>query len=172
MTRLMSCRISPLTQKIKAPQHLLRFKDEEDGFDTEWSGRFRLPSLPRQKSWKDDDNILSNENSAATSVSWSQAVEGTATQKLEEQWTNVERTLYEEKDDQLVQGSVLDECIQWRTQIPYLRIIGKNPACNNNSNNNSTKHDIGSNDERMNRFDNLQNDKVSMEHNRSIKVRN
>ncbi|CAL1688737.1 unnamed protein product [Lasius platythorax] len=161
--------ISPLTQKIKAPQHLLRFKDEEDGFDNEWSGRFRLPSLPRQKSWKDDDNILSNENSAATSVSWSQAVEDTATQKLEEQWTNVERTLYEEKDDQLVQGSVLDECIQWRTQIPYLRIIGNNPACSNNSNNNSTKHDIGSNDERTNRFDNLQNDKVSMEHSRSIK---
>ncbi|XP_029178526.1 uncharacterized protein LOC114946242 [Nylanderia fulva] len=157
--------VSPLTQKIKAPQHLLRFKDEEDGFDNEWSGRFRLPSLPRQKSWKDDDNILSNENSAATSISWSQEVEDTATKKLEEQWANVEKTLYEEEDDQLVQGSVLDECIQWRTQIPYLRIIGRSSAQNNLcTNNTNTKHDIVSNDDRMKRFDNLQNDKVSIEH--------
>lgn len=170
----MSRRVSPLTQKVKAPQHLLRFKDEEDGFDSEWSGRFRLPSLPPQKSWKDDNNILSNENSAATSVSWSQEVENTATQQLEEQWANVEKTLYEEEDDQLVQGSVLDECIQWRTQIPFLRIIGKNPAQNNLcTNNSSTKHDIGSNDERIKRFDNLQNDKASMEHNQhATKVRN
>lgn len=158
--------ISPLTQKIKAPQHLLRFKDEEDGFDNEWSGRFRLPSLSRQKSWKDDDDILSNGNSAATSISWSQEMEDTATQKFEEQWTNVERTFYEEEDDQLLQGSILDECIQWRTQIPYMRIIGKNPTCTNN---NSTQHDIDSNDERMKRFDTLQNDKISMEHNLSIK---
>lgn len=157
-------RISPLTQKIKAPQHLLRFKDKEDGFDNEWSGCFRLPSLSKQKSWKDDDDILSN--SATTSISWSQEVEDTATQKLEEQWTNVERTFYEEENDQLLQGSTLDECIQWRTQIPYMRIIGKNSICNNNS----TLHDIGSKDDRMKRFNTLQNDKVFMEHNLS-KVR-
>lgn len=162
----LSCRISPLTQKVKAPQHLLRLKDEEDEFDNECNSRFRLPSLPRQKSWKDDDDIPSNGNSAATSVSWSQEVEDTATQKLEEQWTNVERTFYEEEDDQLLQGSILDECIQWRTQIPYLRIIGKNPTYTNN---NSTQHDIGSNDEKMKRFDILQNDKVSLE--LSTKVR-
>ncbi|XP_050457459.1 uncharacterized protein LOC126854588 [Cataglyphis hispanica] len=155
--------ISPLTQKIKAPQHLLRLKNEENEFDNEWSGCFRLPSLSRQKSWKDDDNILSN--SATTSISWSQEVEDTATQKLEEQWTNVERTFYEEENDQLLQGSVLDECIQWRTQIPYMRIIGKNSICNNNG----TQHDIGSKDERMKRFNTLQNDKVFMEHNLSIK---
>lgn len=161
----MSCRISPLTQKVKAPQHLLRLKDEEDEdeFDNESNGRFRLPSLPQQKSWKDD--ILSNGNSAATSVSWSQGMEDTATQKLEEQWANVERTFYEEEDDQLLQGSILDECIQWRTQIPYLRIIGKNPTCTNNS---SIQHDISSNDE-LKRFDVLQNDKVSLE--LSMKVR-
>lgn len=164
----LSRRISPLTQKIKAPQHLLRFKDEEDGFDNEWSGRFRLPSLSRQKSWKDDDDILSNRNSTTTSISWSQEVEDTATQKLEEQWTNVERTFYEEEDDQLLQGSTLDECIQWRTQIPYMRIIGKNSICINN---NSTQDDIGSKDEKMKRFNTLQNDKVFMEHNLSIKVR-
>lgn len=152
--------ISPLTQKVKTPQHLLRLKDEEDEFDNECNSRFRLPSLSRQKSWKDDDDIPSNGNSAATSVSWSQEMEDTATQKLEEQWTNVERTFYEEEDDQLLQGSILDECIQWRTQIPYLRIIGKNPTYTNN---NSTQHDIGSNDEKMKRFDTLQNDKVSLE---------
>ncbi|XP_072746995.1 uncharacterized protein [Anoplolepis gracilipes] len=158
--------ISPLTQKIKAPQHLLRFQDEDDGFDNEWSDRFRLPSLPRQKSWKDDDDILSNGNSAATSVSWSQEVEDTATQKLEEQWSNVEKTFYEEEDTQLLQGSVLDECTQWRTQIPYLRLIGKNPTCTDN---NSTQNDIGSNDEKMKRFDTVQNDKISMEYNLSTK---
>lgn len=155
---LLSRRVSPLTQKVKAPQHLLRFKDEENGCDND---RFRLPSLPRHRSWKDDDDVLSNGNSAATSISWSQEVEDTATQKVEEQWTNVERTFYEE-EDQLLQGSVLDECVQWRTQIPYLRIIGKNSTCTNN---NSTQHDIGSNDEKIKRLDTLQNDKVSMERN-------
>lgn len=152
--------ISPLTQKVKAPQHLLRLKDEEDEFDNECTGHFRLPSLPRQKSWKDNDDILSNGNSTATSVSWSQEVEDTATQKLEEQWTDIERTFYEEENDQLLQGSILDECIQWRTQIPYLRIIGKNPTYTNN---NTTQHNINSNDEKMKKFDTLQNDKVSLD---------
>lgn len=162
----MSCRISPLTQKVKAPQHLLRLKDEEDEFDNECTGHFQLPSLPRPKSWKDDDDILSNGNSAATSVSWSQEVEDTATQKMEEQWMDVERTFYEEENDQLLQGSILDECIQWRTQIPYLRIIGKNPIYINS---NSTQHNISSNGEKMKKFDTLQNDKVSLE--LSTKVR-
>lgn len=149
--------ISPLTQKIKAPQHLLRLKEDEgDGCDDEWNDRFRLPSLPQQKSWKDDD-IPSNGNSAATSVSWSQEVESVATQKLEEQWATVERILYKEEDTQLLQESVLDECIQWRTQIPYLRIVGKNPACN-------TQQDIDSSDKKTKRLD-PQNDEALTERN-------
>lgn len=155
--------ISPLTQKVKAPQYLLRLKeDEDDECDDEWSDRFRLPSLPRQKAWKDDDG-LSNGNSAATSVSWSQEVESVATQKLEEQWATVERTLYKE-DNQLLQESILDECIQWRTQIPYLRIVGKNPVCNSSC----TQDDSGSNDKKTKRLDS-QNDAVFAEYNLSMK---
>lgn len=158
-------RISPLTQKVKAPQYLLRLKeDEDDECDDEWSDRFRLPSLPRQKAWKDDDG-LSNGNSAATSVSWSQEVESVATQKLEEQWATVERTLYKE-DNQLLQESILDECIQWRTQIPYLRIVGKNPVCNSSC----TQDDSGSNDKKTKRLDS-QNDAVFAEYNLSMKVK-
>lgn len=162
----MSCRISPLAQKIKAPQHLLRLKEDEgdEGCDDEWNDRFRLPSLPRQKSWKDDD-IPSNGNSAATSVSWSQEVEGAATQKLKEQWATVERILYEE-DDQLPQESGLEECIQWRMQIPYLRVVGKNPACDNNC----IQRDVGSSDKKTKRLD-PQSDEVFAERNLSMKVR-
>ncbi|KAL0101259.1 hypothetical protein PUN28_018805 [Cardiocondyla obscurior] len=149
---------SPPTQKVKAPQHLLRFKDDEDdGCENEWSGRFRLPSLPRQKSWKDDDP-LSNGDSVATSISWSQEVESVATQKLEEQWAAVERTFYEE-ENQLFQESTLDECIQWRTQIPYLRVIGKNPTCDNNS----TQPDTDPSDKKIKRL-NAQNDETFAEH--------
>lgn len=159
-----SCRISPLTQKIKAPQHLLRLKDEEDGCNDEWDGRFRLPSLPRQKALKDD--VLSNGNSAATSVSWSQEVESVATQKLEEQWVTVERIFYEE-DNQLLKESILDECMQWKTQIPYLRIIGKNPTCDSNS----TQRDVGSSSNKTKKLDDPQNDEVFVERNLSMKVK-
>lgn len=155
--------ISPLTQKIKASQHLLRLKDEEDGCNDEWDGRFRLPSLPRQKALKDDDT-LSSSNSAATSVSWSQEMENVVTQKLEEQWTAVERTFYEE-DTQMLKDSILDECTQWKTQIPYLRIVGKNPTCGSNS----TQRDIGSSSKKTKRLDDLQNDEVFIERNLSMK---
>ncbi|EZA58639.1 hypothetical protein X777_14808, partial [Ooceraea biroi] len=128
--------------------------------------RLRLPSLPRQKSWKDNDNILSNGNSATSSVSWSQEAEDVVTQKLEEQWATVERSFYEE-DNQLPHGSVLDECVQWRTQIPYLRIIGRNPACVNDD----SQRDLASaaSDKRAKRFENLQDDKIFLEQNLSAK---
>ncbi|KYQ51962.1 hypothetical protein ALC60_08908 [Trachymyrmex zeteki] len=160
--KLEESQISPLTQKIKAPQHLLRLKDEEDGCNDEWDGRFRLPSLPRQKALKDD--VLSNGNSAATSVSWSQEVESVATQKLEEQWVTVERIFYEE-DNQLLKESILDECMQWKTQIPYLRIIGKNPTCDSNS----TQRDVGSSSNKTKKLDDPQNDEVFVERNLSMK---
>ncbi|KAL6258362.1 hypothetical protein P5V15_010314 [Pogonomyrmex californicus] len=158
--------INPLTQKINSPQHLLRFKNEEDGLDNEWYSRFRLPSLPQQKSWKDGDNDVSyNGNSAATSVSWSQEVEDTVTQKLEEQWATIERTFYEE-DDQLFQESILNECIQWRTQILYLRIVGKVPTCTGDSTWNNI---LSSNDRKTKKLDNSQNDEVFLEHNLLLK---
>lgn len=148
---------------------MLKLKDEEDEFNNEWSDRFRLPSLPRRKSWKENDNVLSNGNSAATSVSWSQEMEDAATQKLEEQWAIVEKSFYEE-DDQLIRGSVLDECTQWRTQIPYLRILGRNPICPNN-NSAVAQRDTGVANKTMKIFDDSQNDDLYMEHNLSVKVR-
>lgn len=155
----MFCRFSPLLQKIKAPEHQLRLEDEHDESDN----HIQLPSLPRQRSWKDDSDIMSNGNSAATSISWSQEADA-AIQRLEEQWTSVEKSFYEEDDQQLL-GSILDECIQWRTQIPYLRLIGRNSVYSDNS-----KHlDLGSNDITTKKFDDLQNDEL-MEYNLSAKV--
>lgn len=149
---------SPLLQKIKAPEHQLRLEDEHDESDN----HIQLPSLPRQRSWKDDSDIMSNGNSAATSISWSQEADA-AIQRLEEQWTSVEKSFYEEDDQQLL-GSILDECIQWRTQIPYLRLIGRNSVYSDNS-----KHlDLGSNDITTKKFDDLQNDEL-MEYNLSAK---
>lgn len=164
-------RISPLTQKIKAPQHLLRLHDREDEFNDEHSDGFRLPSLPSlpQPKWKNDDNVVSNSNSAATSVSWSQEVEDAATQKVEEQWMTIEKFFYEEEgeeDNQSLQGAILDECTQWKTQIPYFRIIGKNPACDNN-----TRDKIDSSDKEK-LFDDPQNDEQLVEHSSLVKVKN
>jgi len=88
-----------------------------------------------------------------------------ATQKLEEQWATVERTFYEE-DNQL-QESVLDECIQWRTQIPYLRIVGKNPTCDSSS----TQRDVGSSDKKTKRLDDPQNNEVFVHRNLLAKVK-
>lgn len=145
---------------------MLRLKDEENGIDNESNGHFQLPSLPRRKSWK-DDNVLSTGNSAATSVSWSQEAENVATQRLEEQWATVERSFYEE-DDELPQGSALDECIQWRTQIPYLRLIGRNLTGLNNK----AQLDICSSGKMRKKLDSLQNDEIPVERSLSIKVKN
>ncbi|XP_057332744.1 uncharacterized protein LOC130672287 isoform X2 [Microplitis mediator] len=64
-------------------------------------------------------------NSRATSSSWPEDIEEAATNKVLKLWAAVERTLYKE-DDQVKLGDVMDECIQWRTQIPHYRIVGKN----------------------------------------------
>lgn len=144
---------------------MLRLGDEESGLDNENSGRFQLPSLPRRKSWKNDDNVFSTGNSAATSVSWSQEAENIATQRLEEQWATVERSFYEEEDE-LPQGPALDECIQWRTQIPYLRLIGRNSGVNNKA-----QLDISSSGKARKKLGNLQNDEVLMERSLSIEVK-
>ncbi|XP_014482946.1 PREDICTED: uncharacterized protein LOC106748680 [Dinoponera quadriceps] len=157
---------SPLAQKIKAPQHLLRLGDEEGELDDESSaGRFQLPSLPRRKSWKDDNNVLSTGNSAATSVSWSQKAENVATQRLEQQWATVERSFYEE-DDELSQGPVSDECIQWRTQIPYFRLMGRNLA---GANDKVQQLDVRASAKTRKKLDNLQNDEALVEHSLSVK---
>lgn len=92
-----------------------------------------------------------------------------ATHRLEEQWATVERSFYEE-DDQLSLGPVLDECVQWRTQIPYLRMIGKNPMCVSDDSQPDLV-DQPSDDKRIKDSDNQQNDKVPLDHNLSLKAR-
>lgn len=148
---------------------MLWLGDEEGEPDNESSGCFQLPSLPRRKSLKDDDNVLFTDNSVATSASWSQEAENVATQRLEQQWKTVERSFYEE-DEQLPPGPVLDECTQWRTQIPYLRLMGSNSA--------DVDHRAQLDDDQRHlsgktrvKLDNLQNDEVLMERSLSIKVK-
>lgn len=143
---------------------MLWLGDEESGFKNESS--FQLPSLPQRKSLKDDDNVVSTGNSAATSVSWSQEAENVATQRMEEQWATAERSFYKE-DDQLPQGPVLDECIQWRTQIPYLRLIGRDSAHVVNK----AQLDVCFSAKARKKSDNLQNDEMLLERSLSVKVK-
>ncbi|XP_044004921.1 serine/threonine-protein kinase pakD-like isoform X2 [Aphidius gifuensis] len=63
-------------------------------------------------------------SSSSSSSSWPEDIEEAATRKVFDLWYIVERTLYNE-DDQVPLGNIMDECIQWRTQIPHLRLVGK-----------------------------------------------
>lgn len=63
-------------------------------------------------------------SSSLSSSSWPEDIEEAATRKVFDLWYIVERTLYNE-DDQVPLGNIMDECIQWRTQIPHLRLVGK-----------------------------------------------
>ncbi|KAK0091845.1 hypothetical protein PV326_002617 [Microctonus aethiopoides] len=62
-------------------------------------------------------------NSRATSSSWPEDIEEAATRKVLNLWCAIERTLYKE-DEQVPLGNIMDECIQWRTQIPHFRVVG------------------------------------------------
>ncbi|CAD6215694.1 GSCOCG00000507001-RA-CDS [Cotesia congregata] len=64
-------------------------------------------------------------NSRATSSSWPEDIEEAATKKVLKLWAAVERTMYKE-DDEVKLGAVMDECVQWRSQIPHYRVVGKN----------------------------------------------
>lgn len=64
-------------------------------------------------------------NSRATSSgTWPEDIGEVATRKVLDRWFTIERTLYNE-DEQVPLGNVMDECIQWRTQIPHFRLVGK-----------------------------------------------
>lgn len=62
-------------------------------------------------------------NSRSTSSSWPEDIEEAATRKVLNLWCAIERTLYKE-DEQVPLGNIMDECIQWRTQIPHFRVVG------------------------------------------------
>ncbi|XP_014229669.2 uncharacterized protein LOC106654365 [Trichogramma pretiosum] len=57
--------------------------------------------------------------------SWSQDdIEvGASSRRIQQHWLLVERSLYGE-EDQLPRGPLLDECLQWREQLPHLRVVG------------------------------------------------
>ncbi|XP_017889393.1 uncharacterized protein LOC108630556 isoform X2 [Ceratina calcarata] len=116
-----------LAQSIKTPENLSRSRDHQEE-QSESSDHFQLPSLQKRKTWKDvDDNVQTwDKNSIAMDVFSPSEIENAATRKVMQQWEAVENTLYED-GEQVTQTAVLDECVQWRTQIPHLRIIGKSP---------------------------------------------
>ncbi|XP_076246364.1 uncharacterized protein LOC143186557 isoform X2 [Calliopsis andreniformis] len=118
-----------LTQRTKVPENSSRSRNYEDNED-ESNDHFQLPSLQTKKVWKDVDDRVSawDGNSATTCMSYSSEMENIATCKVMQQWELIENTLYEDGEQvNESQNAILEECVQWRTQIPHLRVIGKNP---------------------------------------------
>ncbi|XP_011303187.1 uncharacterized protein [Fopius arisanus] len=83
-------------------------------------------STARKNPWPSGIDTSRDDNSG-TSSSWPEDIEEVATRKVLDLWSAVERTLYKEDDEDVnsTQGTVTEECIQWRTQVPHLRVIGK-----------------------------------------------
>ncbi|KAJ8670687.1 hypothetical protein QAD02_001946 [Eretmocerus hayati] len=72
-------------------------------------------------SWDDEQQ----QRAGGPGGSWSeQEAEAAATQRSLEQWARVERTLFDEEDQLPVGCPLADECLQWRGQLPHLRIVG------------------------------------------------
>ncbi|XP_012165481.1 uncharacterized protein LOC100643042 isoform X2 [Bombus terrestris] len=156
-----------LLQNIKSSEILPRVNNSQDN-QNKSSDYFQLPSLQKKKTRKDvDDNVSTwDKNSTATDISCSSEIENIATKKAIEQWEAIESTLYED-GNQVTQTSVLEECIQWRMQIPHLRIVGKNVFLSpksiyqdSNINYNQIKNNFDSN-----------NEEVFPEHSTSLKKR-
>ncbi|XP_023288613.1 uncharacterized protein LOC105704371 [Orussus abietinus] len=74
-----------------------------------------------------NDSFSWDRHSGATSVSWPEELEEVATQRITRHWEAIDRSLFDEAD-QVLPGPILDECIQWRSQLPHLRVVGRNPA--------------------------------------------
>ncbi|XP_014600314.1 PREDICTED: uncharacterized protein LOC106784866 isoform X3 [Polistes canadensis] len=114
---------SSTTQKIKAPQHLLRLRDDES-YEHELRGT-PLPNLQiKEFSKRIISPISCDRASISTSMSWPEEMENVATEKLLQQWDAIERVLYNETDN-LSNNEIFEECMQWKMQIPHLRVIGK-----------------------------------------------
>lgn len=157
-----------LLQNIRTSEILPRVNNSRDN-QNKSSDYFQLPSLQKKKTWKDvDDNVSTwDRNSTATDISCSSEIENIATKKAMEQWEAIESTLYED-GNQVTQTSVLEECIQWRMQIPHLRIVGKNPFLSPKSN----YQDLNVNYSQIkNNFDS-NNEEIFPEHSTSLKVPN
>ena len=155
-----------LTHKVKAPENLPRLRDYE-GNEGESSDHFQLPSLQKKKISKDtDDRVSTLDGSTATRLSYSTEMEGIATAKVLEQWEAIENTLYED-GEQVTNTVLLEECIQWRTQIPHLRIVGKNPFLSVKS----KYEDVDRNSSEMKSSSDQHDEELLSDHSGSIKER-
>ncbi|KAI4501886.1 hypothetical protein M0802_003221 [Mischocyttarus mexicanus] len=155
------------TQKIKAPQHLLRLRDDES-YRHELRGT-PLPDLQR----KEFSNRITSptswdRTSISTSMSWPEEMENVATEKLLQQWDAIERVLYNETDN-LSNNEILEECTQWKVQIPHLRVIGKGLF---NENINKSANYNADNKEVQKPFDYNDSPKLSTEHDQAEKDTN
>ncbi|KOC63017.1 hypothetical protein WH47_02466 [Habropoda laboriosa] len=157
-----------LTQSVKTPENSSRLRDYQDN-QNESSDYFQLPSLQKKKTWKDvDDNASTwDQNSAATDIFCSSEIENIATKKIIQQWEAVENTLYED-GEQVTQPAILEECIQWRTQIPHLRVTGKNPFLSTKTNH----EDVSINCNQMRNSSEPQNEDAFSEYSLSLKDKN
>ncbi|CAK9833323.1 hypothetical protein ANTRET_LOCUS10025 [Anthophora retusa] len=157
-----------LTQSVKTPENLSRLRDYQDN-QNESSDNFQLPSLQKKTTWKDvDDNASTwDQYSTATDIFCSSEIENIATKKIIQQWETIENTLYED-GEQVTQPAILEECIQWRTQIPHLRVIGKNPFLSTETND----HDVNVNYNQMRNSSEPQNEDAFSEYSLSLKDRN
>ncbi|XP_015588361.1 uncharacterized protein LOC107264531 isoform X2 [Cephus cinctus] len=111
----------------KKPQHVSRMTIQGD--TEEGRGIHNSLESPVRKNHSQgiEDSSSWDQQSGATSASWPEDMEEAATRKVISYWEAVERTLYDE-ENQVRSGSVYDECVQWRTQIPHLRIVGQCPV--------------------------------------------
>ncbi|XP_077287931.1 uncharacterized protein LOC143912520 isoform X2 [Arctopsyche grandis] len=66
--------------------------------------------------------IDSSGSSASSMFSWA---DPDATTLVAEEWEKIQRTLYDEPGPKVLQKHLIDECNQWKSFYPHLRIIGK-----------------------------------------------
>ncbi|XP_066586085.1 uncharacterized protein [Prorops nasuta] len=141
---------NPKTQKIQSLQHL-KINEYEDNDYT--SNSFTFYNICKNgSSWA--------QTSPSSSVSWSEDLEEISKGKLFQEWNTIERTFYDE-EKQTSHKSILDECLLWRAQVPYLRIVGKKLLSKEHSQYNDFNSDqieISDNNwktERRNKLDNV-----------------
>lgn len=94
-------------------------------------------------------------------------MENIATRKVMQQWEAIECTLYED-GEQVNQTPILEECIQWRTQIPHLRVVGKNPFRSEEN----KYQDLDKDSDQMEHSFDSDDEEVISEHSVLVKVRN
>lgn len=139
MHRKTSNRSIPLTEKVKHPQpstSMTVHKIEENSLKNDRPMVYtqnpytktarNVQNREYVNPWPkaEEDSWSWDRRSSGTSISWPEEMEEVATKKVMDQWEAVQRTLYDE-NDQVTSEGLRAECIQWRTQRPHLRVLGK-----------------------------------------------